>query len=206
MRDNLMNTMIVTSRLLAGKTASCRRSGDAPLLISRRGFLLLGVSAAIAPVLDLRGAVDSPVVGVRDLNIEVPRLLFFPECRSEELEHCEVRRVYIEVLQYNRRESDVVVQFSNGRNLVFDSDMSYATSAGPMRERVILKSLAAWAIAGARQMAPLVPGSSFAALQEQAVLEAVSPGSVFELVEQLRRNRSASEVAWDASGSRFVVQ
>lgn len=174
--------------------------------LSRRDFLLVAISTAVAPVVGAGGA-DELELRVIDLEIEVPRLLFFPECRRRAEGYCKVRPVRVETLSLDPRGSRVVVHFSHGRDLVLDAGTSYTTSAlEPMRERVVLKSLAAWVIAGAARLAQRVPSSSFEALQEQSVLEAVTPGSLYELVAELQRNRAASTVAWDASGSRFRVR
>lgn len=172
---------------------------------SRRDFLFTVLGSVLVPALASRAEDRRETRSVRDLEIRVTRLLFFPECRETTADHCALT-VAVTALRLDPRASTVVVEFSNGRSLELEADTSYAASERPMREKIRLKVLAAWALAAAVQWPGHLSRSTKDSLQEQTVLEAVTPRSLYELVERLQRNEGVSDLAWDGTLSLFVVR
>jgi hypothetical protein len=170
--------------------------------MTRRSFLLAATSVVLVPRAARSG--DDSILRIVDLGVELPALLIFPECRKQGAGYCTAARV--EALRLESDRSRVVLELSNGKRLPLEADASYATAASkPVRERAVLKSIAAWTIDGTRRLARGVPPTDFDALQEQTVLEAVTPRSLFDLVERLRKS-PATRITWSASAHEFVVR
>lgn len=85
---------------------------------------------------------------VSHLKVQIPRLIFFPECKSpggNPPHYCQEKRVRVTALTFEPSRSIVLVDFSNGRQQQFPAAISFLSGGKQsLRARVAIKCLASW--------------------------------------------------------------
>lgn len=142
----------------------------------------------------------------------VPRRVFFSTDSAD-------AQVFLSSLDLTNEGRTVSGSFSNGHAMEFVSDISsqyvLQESEGQRatRRSVMYRSLAAWVIDAVwhsirNKRSPTTSGQlrdNFESFQTQAILEAVTPASLYHLVRDTLLKKQITSVAWNKATLRFEV-
>ncbi|MGY6275013.1 hypothetical protein [Methylomonas sp. MgM2] len=160
------------------------------------------------------------------LSVEVPRLIFLPECRPSLVaasSYCAGSHLVVTGLgwadDHALDDSEMRLWFSNGQVFPLQADASFADLTASSnnrvsRQAVLIKSLAAWTLDSLMnrfRISMQQPYSEhffpdFYRLQEQDVLESITPRSLYLLVKPLEQQNSLRRIHWLARESRFAIE
>lgn len=187
--------------------------------ISRRDFIFGLASTAV--LLRIGGCAHDikDTISLSTLTAQIPRFLFFPECHPKHStvpSYCNVSPVSIRKSFLDRTKKTITIIFSNGQKRIFLADSSYSSAVGTaaFHDCIILKSLASWILDAVynsirskkKYQSYLSARKDFDALQEQHVLESVSPGALHRFLSDFRKRKTINKISWDKKNAAFLIK
>ena len=178
--------------------------------------------AAPAPPSDIRPGPDSTsTIDFASIGPEVPRLIFFPECKPSAAAvgpYCSQTSVRISSMEFgNPGDPGVKVTFSNGREITArGSVLSHleAPRNTVRRDAVMLKSTVSWTLDWIFRQTQnrIAPGfydrvkQDFLALQRLTVLEAVPIRALAALQKDIADRKNLRGIKWNKAAGSFTVE